>query len=104
MLKHSHPHRGLQPGGMVMVLSDFSKHFKQFLIDLPTAKKRFPLVNKVFNKHWRPYYAKKTYTIYWILNKQLGGRHYLKKTECARPVNPFMEAYLTCFLVPANQK
>ncbi len=44
-----------------MVLNDFTTQFKHFVIDLSTAKKRFPLVNKVFNKRWNPDDAKQTY-------------------------------------------
>ena len=70
-MKHSKPHQKLPQGAINTIHADFTALFPRFYIDLQTAKKRFPAINKVFNKKWHPDTAKKLYlTTYSTSNWQ----------------------------------
>lgn len=62
--KHSMKNGKLQTETHTMVFDDFNKQFKghtNFELEFATARKRFPVVNKVFNHKWNPSEAMQRY-------------------------------------------
>lgn len=80
--KHSIAHRGLLADGMIKVHCDFLTQFKTF--DLVTAKKRFKLVRKAFNKRWHPDNAKSIYMSTFAASKWNALRDIEKKQHTMR--------------------
>ena len=100
--KHSSRKR-ISGSSFSRILEDFNKQFRgysSFKIDEATAKKRFPIVNKAFNRRWHPADARNQYETFspsaWKLFLML--KSISIGCEIVRPIKDTMVTLQPCFL------